>query len=216
MESKELQLSENNAVNSIIEQKSKESNDVKTAIDLSATKAALEKQGTVDRLVDEKTKELTADAEAKKIAAETARIREEVAKVKQQGEKEIAELTASKNKIEQEIEELKKQTDKANAYFDANSEILRVVGIKKPLTLKAMQTWMIPASIIYALFQILLLPFTLLGFCIEAFIDIVGKITGKFNESGWKIALTIGSIIVIGTLLFGAYWLIVNVASKMI
>lgn len=204
------------ALSSIIERKSADATDVKSVIDLSATKSALERSGTVEKLVDEKTKELTADAEAKKIVAETSRIREEVQKVRQQSEKEIAELDSKKKRLEQEISEIRQKTDKAQAYFDANKEILRVVGIKNPLTLKSMQFWIYPASIIYALFQFLLLPLTLLGFCLESLIEIVGTVTDKFAKSGWKMAITVATVIVIVALIILAYWLLINFAYKVV
>ena len=201
-------LAKQSQVNAMIDQKTKETTDVKQAIDLLSTKTALEKQGTVERLVDEKTKELTADAEAKKIAAETARIREEVEKVRQQGEKEIAEILTVKNRLASEVEKLNEQINKEQKYFEANEEILRVVRIKKRLSMNAMKLWVWPASLIYFTFQLLLLPLTLIGFFTEAFIDIIGGISGAFNKSGLKLILTIITVIVIGVLIIGSYWLL--------
>lgn len=194
-------------VDHAIMNKAKQSENVKDILDLATTLDAIKKDETVDKLTAEKTEELINDAVAKKLKAEADKIKEEVAKIKQETEKEVTELEKSKRKLQAEIEELKSKTDKAAAFFEANKQILKCVGIREAVSLKAMQWLMVPAGIIYTIFQILLLPLTLLGFCIERIAELVGSVCGKIASNGWKIAL---SIIVIGAiigLVTGLYYL---------
>lgn len=200
---------DNSLVEDAILKKAQNSTGVKDVIDLAATYSALQKQETVDKLVDEKTKELTSDAEAKKIKAETDRVREEVEKVKQEKEKQIAELDKSINAKLKELEELTAEANKAEQFFKNNKVILKCVGVTSPLSLKAMQGLMIPAGILFAIFQILLLPFHLVGFVVESLITIVDSICGKIAVGGWKIAVTIITAAVIVGLVFGIYYLVV-------
>lgn len=227
VEAKEATLSEKNInklevlssddrdmVDSAIQTKAKEIKDVKEVIDLAATSKALQNEKTVDKIVSEKTEELYRDAEAKKIKAETDKIKEEVLKVKQQAEKEIAELEKTKSVLEGQVEELKAIDNKAQAFFDANKSILRCVGIREKLSLKAMQVWIYPASVIFAIFQVLLMPFSLLGFMIEQLMNIVEGVCGKIAKGGWKIVATILVTVVILGLVAGIYYLVINFGSK--
>lgn len=197
-----------NIVNEVIVKNALKTDMVKDVIDLASTKKALENGKTVQKLVDEKTAELINDATAKKIKAETDRIKEEVAKVKQEAEKEIAELDKIKSKLLGEVDELKARTDKAQEFFEANKSVLKCIGIKERLSLRAMQILMVPAGIVFALFSILLLPFTLLGYGLSEFMDIIDLVCGKVAKGGWKVALTIIVAIVIGALLVGVYFVI--------
>ena len=72
-------------VSKIITDKVNGTDNVKTAIDLLTTKTALQQEGVVEKLVDEKEQELVKDAETKKINAETE-------KIKKEKEREIAEF----------------------------------------------------------------------------------------------------------------------------
>ena len=199
-------ISTSDMVSDVIRETAKDTRDVKEMINLAATQKALENETTVKKIVEEKTDELLNDAEAKKVKAITDRVREEVLKVKQEEEQAIAELRKNKSILEGEIEELKRQTDKAQAFFDANKSILKCIGVKQRLSLRAMQWLMIPAGIVFTLFSILLLPFSLLGFGIEGFIDIIESICGKFAKGGWKIVGTIVVSLIIGALLVGIYY----------
>ena len=62
-------------VSEVIANKARETDDVKATIDLLSTREALKRDGTVDTLVSEKTEELKNDAMAKRVEAETAKIR---------------------------------------------------------------------------------------------------------------------------------------------
>lgn len=199
-----------NTVNSVIIQNAQKSNDVKNVIDLAATSKALENDKTVEKIIDEKTKELISDAEKKKIESETLKIQKEAEKVKQEQNKEIAELEKVKNKLYGEVANLQAEDDKATAFFESNKSILKCIGVREKLSLKAMQWLMFPAGIIFALFQIVLLPFSLVGFAIECLINIVSAVCGKVAKGGVKIVLSILVTIVILALIFGVYYVCIN------
>lgn len=204
----------NDTVNDIIIRNAKDSKDVKGVIDLAATSKALQNEKTVDKIVDEKTKELITDAEKKKIEAETEKIRQEAEKVKQEKEKEIAELEKIKNRLEGEVANLKAEDDKASAFFESNKSILKCIGVREKLSLKAMQWLMVPAGIVFTIFQIILLPFSLVGFAIESLMTIVGAVCGKIAKNGWKIAMSIIVSAIIVAMLFGIYYLVANGISS--
>lgn len=195
----------NNTITTLLDNKAQETDNVKTAIDILATKTALEQKDTVEKIVTEKTYELKNDAETKRVEAETKRINEEVKRVSAQQEKEIAELDKTIASKKKEIENLNTENDKAIAYFKSNKEILKCVGIRNPLTLKAMQRLMIIASIIFTVFQIILLPLTLIGTFLECVINIIGSICGEIKNNGLKIILSIVIGIIIVSLVVLAY-----------
>jgi len=207
-ESKEVAIPQkvSEAVNETLIEKARKSDNVKDVIDLAATSAALREKDTVDKLVDEKTEELIHDAEKKKIESETDKIKQQAARVKEEQEREVAELEKTKAKLEGEVANLKAEDNKAQAYFEANKSILRTVGIREKLSLKAMQALMFPAAIIYTIFQIILLPFHLVGFAAEALLNIIGAICGRVVNHAWKIALTIIVTILIAAAIVGCYW----------
>lgn len=213
-EENKVEISNDNMVDDIILQTAKASKDVKSVIDLAATSRALQNEKTVEKIVSEKTEELQHDAEAKKIKAETDKIREEVDKVKQEMEKELAELEKQKKALEAEVARLKALDDKAKQYFESNKSILKCIGVREPLSLKAMQCLMIPASVIFAIFQVILLPFSLIGFSIESIMNIVEAVCGKIAKGGWKIALSIIVVALVLALVGGIYYLIVFLMNK--
>lgn len=205
-------VSDENMVKNAIIENAKSQKDIKAIIDLVATNKALECDGTVDKLIREKTDELEADAEAKRIESETARVRAEVDKIKQEGEKEIAEIQKEKDALEAEVDKLRELDDKAQAFFDMNKSILRCVGIRQKLSLKVMVGFMVPATFLFMIFQIFLLPLALLGFIVEAVTEIIGSLCGSFSKNGIKIVTAIVSLALITALLFGVYWLVANYA----
>lgn len=190
-------------ISSVIEENAKKTNDVKTTIDLVATKTALSQEETVDKIVAEKTEELKNDAEAKRVQAETEKIRQEVDKVRQEGEKVIAELEKEKKTLEAEIGQMQKEADKANAYYNANKDILKCVGIHSPKTLGVMKGWMYPATIIFAILQIIKLPITICGALFEGIIDIVGGVCGSVKNNALKIIVSIVVILLITAAIVG-------------
>ena len=200
----------NDTVNEIIIKNAQESNNVKNVIDLAATSKALQDDKIVGKIVDEKQKELITDAEKKKIEAETEKIKQEAEKIKQEKEKEIAELEKVKNRLEGEVANLRAEDDKAQAFFDSNKSILKCIGIREKLSLKTMELLMFPAGVVFTIFQIILLPFSLIGFAIESLMTIVEIVCGKIAKGGWKIVLSILVAIIIIALLVGCYYVATN------
>ena len=206
---------EDEMVNSMIYKSANSAADVKDVINLAATKKALEDENTVKKIVSEKTEELQHDAEAKKVEAETSKIRRETEKVKQEMERELAALEKQKKELEAEVSKLRELDNKAQAYFDANKSILKCIGVREKLSLKAMQWLMIPASIVFTIFQILLLPFSLVGFGIESIMNIVDAVCGKIAKGGLKIALSVISLAVVLGLVGGIYYLVIYLTGKL-
>lgn len=201
-----------------IKQKAKETTDVKEAIALAATQQAVAKEETVKKLIDEKTHELTFDAERNKIQSETEKINKEVEKVRAEKERELAELEKSIASKKAERDELEAQDKKAEAYFEAHKSILKCIGIREKLSICAMKGWLRIASVVYFIFQIILLPLTIIGFTVEQIMNIVDAISNKVTKAGWKIAISVVSVIIIVALLFGAYyggsWAIANLFKR--
>ena len=195
-------------VSEVIANKARETDDVKATIDLLSTREALKRDGTVDTLVSEKTEELKNDAMAKRVEAETAKIAKEVQKVKQESEKEIAELAKTKNR------------DKAAAYYEANKDILKCAGITTKKTLSVMKFWMYPASMIFIIIQIIKLPITICGALLGGIIDIVGDVCNSVKNNAIRIIVAIVVIAllagaVVGTI-FGGRSLIQYLSTKTI
>ena len=138
-------------VNELLDSKIKATTNEKEAIDFLATKTALQQDGTVEKIVNEKTEELKNDAEAKRIKAETDRINEEVLRVKAEKEKEIAELDKVISTKRKEVEQLQADSDRAEAYFETNKDILSYIGIRRKKTLNVMRRLMWLATIIFAI-----------------------------------------------------------------
>lgn len=192
-------------VGEIIVDKVRQTDNVKSAIDLLTTKTALEQDGVVEKLVDEKAKELTNDAETKKIYSETQKIKEEK-------EKEIAEFDKIIFAKQKEIEQLKVEADKAQAFFDSNKDILRYIGIREKKSLKTMQALMFPATIVFVIIQVLLFPLTLIGLVLETIVNILGGICGAIKNNALKIML---SVLVV-MLLVGGGFLVYFYGGKLI
>ena len=193
-------------VNDLLDNKVKQTDNVKTAIDLLATKTALEQGNTVEKLVEEKTAELKNDAEAKRVKAETDKINEEIEKVKAEKLKEIEEFDKVITIKQKEVERLKADSDKAQAFYDSNKEILSYIGIRNKKTLKVMQWLMIPATILFVIIQTLIFPITALGKTLEAIIEIVGGICNSIKNNALKIIISILVVLLIGTVVFLVYY----------
>lgn len=192
-------------VDALLNDKLSKTEDVKTAIDILATKTALEKTGVVEKVVEEKAEELRNDAEAKRLIAEQERILQERNKELAEKERQIAEFDRIISQKEKEVEAMKKDSDKAQAFFDANREILKCIGIRNKKSLRAMQVLMYPASILFAIVQILMLPLTLCGIIIERVVAIAGSICGEIKNNAWKIVLSIFVILLVVAVLVLAY-----------
>jgi predicted RND superfamily exporter protein len=195
-----------NNLNSLLEKKVEQTTDVKTAIDILATKTALKQEETLEKVVTEKQEELRNDAEAKRIQAETDRISKEVEKVKQEKEKELAELDKEISAKQKEVERLKADSDKSQAFFDSNKDILKYIGIREKKSMKTMQGLMFPATIVFVIVQILLFPLTFCGLLLETIVGIVGAICGKIASNGLKIGLSILIILLVCGVGFCAYY----------
>jgi flagellar motility protein MotE (MotC chaperone) len=195
-----------NNINNLLDEKVKQTNDVKTAIDILATQTALKQEETLEKVVTEKQEELRNDAEAKRIQAETDRISKEVEKVKQEKEKELAELDKEISAKEKEVEKLKADSDKAQAFFDSNEDILSCIGIRSKKTLKVMYALMIPATIIFILIRFIALPLTIGGKLVEILIEIIGGICKAITNSALKIIISIFVILLLTGGGFCAYY----------
>ena len=192
----------NQDVLDVLTNKANESNDIKNVIDLYATRSALQQEGVVDKLVEEKEEELRNDAEAKRVQAETDKISKEVEKVKQEKEKELAELDKEISKKQAEVEKLKAESNKAQEFFESNKEILSCIGIKNAKTLKVMYTLMIPATFVFVLIRFIALPLLICGKIVEIVIDIVGGICKVISNNALKIIV---SVLVIALVVGGGF-----------
>jgi hypothetical protein len=193
-------------VKSILDDKVKRTDNVKEAINLLATKSALEQEGTVQKLVTEKTEELRNDAEAKRVKAETDRINEEIEKVKAEKQKEIEEFDKVITAKKKEVEQLKTDSDKAQAFFDANSEILKYIGIRNKKSIGTMRVLMYPATLMFCIVQVLLFPLTLCGVILEAFVGIIGGICGAIKSNALKIVISIFVVLLVIGIVFLIYF----------
>lgn len=193
-------------VKSILDDKVKRTDDVKTAIDLLSTKTALEQEGTVEKLVSEKSEELRNDAEAKRVKSETERINEEILRVKAEKQKEIEEYEKTITAKKKEVEQLNAESDKAKAFFDSNSEILKYIGVRNKKSLRTMQCLMVPATVIFCIVQVLLFPLTLSGVVIESFVSIIGAIGEKIKNNAWRIVISVLVVLLVCALIILAYY----------
>lgn len=203
-----------NIAESVIDAQKQSPMTVKQAIDLETTRTALKQEGTVEKLVTEKTEELKNDAEAKRISAEAKRIEEETTRAIKEQEKIIAEYNKEIEAKKKEVEQLKAESDKAKAYFEANKEILKYIGVRNAKSLNVMKTLMFPASLLFAIVQILLLPLTFTGVTVESVVNIVGGICGSIKNNAIKIICSVGIILLIGAIVFICYWLIGHYVVK--
>lgn len=202
----EKQLAVVSDVKSILDNKVKNTDNVKDAIDLLATKTALEQGDTVEKLVAEKTEELRNDAETKRVFAETQRINEEIEKVKAEKQKEIEEYDRLITAKKKEVEQLNADSDKAQAFFNANSEILKYIGVRNKKSLGAMKFLMYPATLIFCIVQFLLFPLTFGGVVLEAVVGIIGGICGEVKSNALKIILSTLVVLFICGVVFIAYF----------
>lgn len=193
-------------VKSMLDDKVKATDNVKEAINLLATKTALEQDGTVQKLVTEKTEELRNDAEAKRVEAETHRVEEETKKIVAEKQKQVEEYDKLITAKQKEVEQLKAESDKAQAFFDANSEILKYIGVRNKKSLGTMKVLMYPATLIFCIVQILLFPLTFSGVVLEAFVGILGGICGAIKNNALKIIISILVVILILGVVFLVYF----------
>lgn len=192
-------------LNSLLDQKAEKTEDVKTAIDLLATREALNQEENVDKLIKEKAEELRNDAEAKRVKAEADRINEEAKKVIAEKEKQLEEFDKEISARQKEVEHLKAEADKSQAFFEANGEILKYIGIRTKKSLGVMKGLMTPATLIFTIVQILMFPLTLCGVVIEALVGIVGGVCGTIKNNALKMIATIGLAVLIMAILVAVY-----------
>lgn len=193
-------------IDTLIDEKVKNSDNLKSAIDLFATKTALKQEETLNKVVEEKQEELRNDAEAKRVQSETERITKEVEKVKQEKEKKIAELDKEIVAKKKEVEKLNAESDKAQAFFESNKDILKYIGIREKKSTKTMQCLMLPALIVFIVVQVLLFPLTFCGLLLETVMNIIGGVCGAVKNNAAKILLTIFVILLIATVIFCVYY----------
>lgn len=204
-----LMMQENSeGVDTLLEKKAREASDVKTAIDLLATKTALKQEETLNKVVEEKQEELRNDAEAKRVQAETERISKEVEKVRQEKEKELVELDRTISLKRAEVDHLKAESDIAQAYFNSNKDILKCIGIREKKSLGVMKALMIPASFIFIIAQILFSPISFCGILLEIFVDVIGSVCGAIKNNAIKIISAVLIALVIIAVGVGVYYVI--------
>lgn len=193
-------------IHDLIDEKVNETSDVKSAIDLFATKTALQQEETISKVVEEKQEELRNDAEAKRVQAETERVSKQAEKAKQEKERELAELDRIIATKKAEVDRLKAESDIEQAFFNSNKDILKYIGVREKKSLKTMKSLMFPASIIFVIVQILLFPLTFCGLLLETIVGIVGGVCGAIKSNALRIVLTILVIAVISCVGFCAYY----------
>ena len=201
----QVKESKSENVCALIDQKAQEADDVKTAINLLATREALRQEENVDKLINEKAEELRNDAEAKRVKAEAERINEEAKKVVAEKEKQLEEFDKQISARQKEVEELRAESDKAQAFFEANAEILKYIGVRTKKSLGVMKSLMAPATLLFTIVRILLFPITLCGVIIEALIDIVGSVCGEIKHNALKMIISVGLIVLIVGVLVAVY-----------
>lgn len=191
------------SVNNMLDKKVEQAQDVKTAIDLLATKTALGQSENLEKVVTAKGEELRNDAEAKRVEAETKLRNEEIKLVEAEKKKQLEEYDKEISKKKKEVEQLNAEKDKAEAFFEANSEILKYIGIKTKKSLGVMQTLMVPSIIIFIIVQTLMFPITLCGVILEALVDITGGICNAIKNNALKMIISLGliALIVVATVL---------------
>ena len=172
-----------------------QTSDAKTAIDLLATKTALQQQETLEKIVTKKEEELLHEYEAKRIKAE-------IELLKQEKEKELAELDKEITKKRAEVEKLKAESNKAEAFYKSNEEILSCIGIKSAKSLRVMYSLMPIAIFVFLFVRFIALPLTIGGKIVEILIDIVGGICKKISNNALKIII---SVLVIALLVGGGF-----------
>lgn len=153
-------------------------------IELFATKAALKNESVIENLVDKKSEELNAKADAKV-------------------------LTAQAQAAKADAEKIEAHADKAGAFFDSNKQILGIIGIRHPLGYKTMNALFVPAIILFLLVAVaVFFPFSIVKYIMEFFIDIVGDIAKKIASNGVKVFLAILTSVFAAGLLGAVYWLV--------
>ena len=190
-------------VKSLLDNKIKETTDEKSAINLLATRTALMQDNTVEKIVNEKKEELINDAFTKKVIAETKRVEEEVKKVEAEKRKQIAELDKVISEKQKEIEQLQADSDKAQAYFEANKDILKFINIKSKKTLGVMKFLMVPATIVFILVLIITLPITIAGSIVQAVVHVIGGICEAIKSYALKIIISIIVVVLIVAIVVG-------------
>lgn len=199
------ELKSKDELNNLIDNKSNATDDVKRFIDIQLTKTALEQEEVLTTMVEQKSAELRNDAEAKKVEAETKRINEEVKRITAEKEKEIAEFDKIIQAKQKEVEKLKTESDEAEAYFEANKDILKYALIRTKKSLNVMKFWLYPASVVFLVIQILMLPITFCGMIIENIINIIGGISGELKNNALKIVVSVIVILVVLAILVLTY-----------
>lgn len=208
MENKDLVVAKEaqNSVENLIDSKANETNDIGTALDLMVTRTALQNKETVEKVVNEKEEELKNSFEAKRIQAEADKISKEVEKIKQEKEKELAELDKVISAKQKEVEQLNAESDKAQAFFESNSELLSYVGITAKKTLGIMYFLMIPSIVIFILVQTIALPLTIGGKLLEIIIGIVAGVCKAITNNALKIIIAILVVALLAGGTFAVYY----------
>lgn len=193
-------------IHNLIDKKVEQTEDLNAAVDLFATKTALQQEETLNKVVEEKQEELRNDFEAKRIKAEADKITKETEKIKQEKERELAELDRIISTKKAEVDRLKSEGDIAKAFFDSNKDILKYIGVREKKSLRVMQFLMVPAVIVFIIVQVLLFPLTFCGLLLETIVGIIGGICGAIQNNALKIILTTVIILLLAGVGFCTYY----------
>ena len=99
-----------------------------------------------------------------------------------------------------------KEADKAEAYFEANKDILKCAGITSKKTLPVMKAWLWVASLVFILIQVITLPITIVGSLIEGIINIVGDVCGAVKNNAVKVIVSTVVILVLVAAFIFVFW----------
>lgn len=190
-------IGKNPSIDKILDEKTETAQDIKTALDILTTRTALQREGTIDKLVDEKEEELRNDAEAKRVQAETDKISKEVEKVKQEKEKQLAELDKVISAKQKEVEKLEAEANRAEKFFKSNEEIFSCIGMKNAKSLGVMYFLMPFAIFVFILVRFIALPLTISGKLVEIIIEIIGGICKAITNNALKVIISIFVILLL-------------------
>lgn len=168
---------------------------VKKQIDAMASAAVIQDTERAKRLIDEKAKELTFDAQAKSTQAKAGYI------------------SAQSEQIDQEALKFDKERKKSEAFFNANKAVLNIIGIREPLGHKTMSIFYVIALPLYLLFSIAIaFPIAVVKFFISVVVETIGEISSKVKSAFLKAAAGIAALGLTGGIVTGfvflAKWII--------
>lgn len=184
-------------------------------LDSALTIMALKQEETVNNLVGKKGDEMNLNADAKIIEAELRKQRAEAQRAIDQLNNDISFRKNENERLKVESEKLNAEINRAESFYEANKEILKIIGVKKAHGYRTMCVLIVIAMIFYIpISAILFIPFSIVEYIIMFFIDIIGEISKRVATNGLKVLFGILSTALTGGMLFGIYWIIYNLILK--